>query len=73
LSEIAKVRAIDEKEVPITGTFCTVDGKELVLSLTDSKVDPTQQLAFWSRSEYAAENVFQPLFEIVWAKSKKVG
>jgi sugar-specific transcriptional regulator TrmB len=73
LSEIAKVRAIDEKEVPITGTFCTVDGKELVLSLTDSKVDPTQQLALWSRSEHAAENVFQPLFEIVWAKSKKVG
>jgi sugar-specific transcriptional regulator TrmB len=73
LSEVAKVRAIDEKEIPIAGTFCTVDGKELILSLTDSKVDPSQHLALWSRSEHAAGNVFQPLFEIVWAKSKKVG
>ena len=73
LSEIAKVKSIDGREIPIAGSFCTVDGKELMLSLTDSKVDPSQHLAVWSKSEHVAESVFQPLFEVVWAKSKKVG
>ncbi|MDI6807005.1 MAG: helix-turn-helix domain-containing protein [Candidatus Aenigmarchaeota archaeon] len=72
LSGVAEVKSINEKEIPITGSFCTVDGKELIFSLTDSQVDPSQHLAIWSRSEHATENVFQPLFEVVWAKSKKV-
>ncbi len=73
LSGVAEIRSVNEKELPIAGGFCTVDRKQLLLSLTDHKVDPSQHLAIWSRSEHAAERVFQPLFEVIWQKAKKVG
>jgi len=73
LSNIAEIRRVNEKEVPITGRFTVVDGKELVFGLMDTKsVHSTQDLAIWSRSEHAAGNVFDPLFKLVWEHSKPV-
>jgi len=69
---IAEVRSLDQKEVPIAGRFAVVDGKELVFSLTDSKVHSTQDLAFWSKSEHAASDILEPLFKLVWSNSKEV-
>ena len=67
----AKVKSINDKEVPISGRFAVVDGKELVFSLTDQKtVHATQDLAVWSKSEHAAKEVLEPLFKLVWDHSK---
>jgi sugar-specific transcriptional regulator TrmB len=72
-ADIAEVRSVNEKEVPISGRFVIVDGKELVFGLTDSKtVHATQDLAIWSKSEHAASNVLEPLFKLVWNHSKPV-
>jgi len=69
---IADVRTVNEKELPVAGKFFVVDGKELAFSLTDSKVHSTQDVAVWSKSEYAASSVLEPLFKLVWEHSKTV-
>ncbi len=73
LGSIADIRHLDEKELALSGRFCIVDGKELVLGLTDPKVvHNTQDLAIWTKSEHAAGKVFEPLFKLVWNNSKPV-
>ena len=73
LSGIATVKSIDEKEIPMTGRFVVVDGKEMVFSLTDSKrVHSSQDLTLWSKSEHAAGEVFEPLFNLLWNHSKEI-
>jgi sugar-specific transcriptional regulator TrmB len=70
---IAEIRNVNEKEVPVYGRFCVVDEKELLFSLTDTKaVHSTQDLAFWTKSEHAAGDVLDPLFNLVWGHSKPV-
>lgn len=73
LSGIAEIRALDEKDVDLAGRFCIVDDKQFVLSLTDTKVHSTQDLALWSKSEHAASNILSPLFKLVWQHSKPIG
>ena len=73
LSNIAQVRVVSEKEVPIAGKFAVVDGNQLVFSLTDSTVHSTQDLAFWSKSRHAASDILEPLFNLVWEHSKTIG
>jgi len=72
LSGIAEVRAVEEKDLDLAGRFCVIDDKQFVLSLTDSKVHSTQDMALWSKSEHAAGNVLSPLFKLVWQHSKPV-
>ncbi len=72
-SQIADVRFIDSKKLPIYGKFTIVDGKELILGLTNPKeVPPTQEVAVWSRSEHAARGLLEPLFELIWQNAKKL-
>ncbi|TAL48461.1 TrmB family transcriptional regulator, partial [archaeon] len=73
LSGIANIREINSKQSPIGGRFVVVDGKQLVLGLTDFKsVHDTQHTAVWSKSEHAAGDMLEPLFEVVWNSSKPV-
>lgn len=72
LGSVADIRVADEKEIPISGRFSVVDGKQLVFALTDTKVHSTQDMAFWSKSEHAAKDVLEPLFKLVWTHSKTV-
>ncbi len=72
LSSVAEVRMLNNKDMPISGRFAVVDGKELVFSLTDQKVHDTQHVAFWSKSEHAATSLLEPLFKMVWNNSKPV-
>ncbi|MEM5766419.1 MAG: helix-turn-helix domain-containing protein [Candidatus Aenigmatarchaeota archaeon] len=72
LSSIAEIRILDEKDVDLAGRFFVVDDKQFVLSLTDTKVHSTQDLALWSKSEHAAGNVLSPLFKLVWQHSKPI-
>src|SRR5207249_780991 len=74
LSGVASIRSIDDKEIPVGGRFAVVDGKQLVFSLTDSKtVHATQDLSLWSRSEHAAGDVLEPLFNLLWSHAKDIG
>jgi len=41
--------------------------------LTDSKtVHSSQDLTLWSKSEHAAGEVFEPLFNLLWTHSKEI-
>lgn len=70
LGNLAEVRTLNNKDLPIAGRFAVVDGKEIVFSLTDHKVHDTQHMAFWSKSEHAATNLLEPVFKMVWNNSK---
>lgn len=72
LNGVAEIRTLSSKDLSLAGRFAIVDGRELVFSLTDTKVHNTQDMAFWSRSEHAAGNVLEPLFKMVWNNSKPV-
>jgi len=73
LGSFADIKTVDEKETPISGRFAVVDGKQIVLSLTNHKVHSTQDMAFWSKSEHVSGDVFEPMFKMIWSKSKQVG
>lgn len=71
LRNVAEVRYIDKKTVPLKGKFFLIDGREMLLPLTDSSsVHATQNMALWSRSEYVTNNMLSPLFDMVWSNSK---
>ena len=73
LMGVADLRHMEEKESQITGRFCVIDGKEILMGLTDPKsVHETQHIAIWSRSDHAAGGVFDPLFNMVWNNSKSI-
>jgi sugar-specific transcriptional regulator TrmB len=73
LNSVAEVRSLDKRAMPVNGKFFIVDGKEMVFSLTDTKsVHSSQDMALWSRSEYAAGDMLEPLFNLVWTNSKPV-
>jgi len=72
LGDIAEIRDVDQKEVPIAGRFFVVDDKQFIFSLTDAKTHSTQDMAVWSKSEHAASDILSPLFKVVWNHSKPV-
>ncbi|MFB6216216.1 MAG: TrmB family transcriptional regulator [Candidatus Aenigmatarchaeota archaeon] len=66
LSSLADIRHLSENEGPL-GRFSIVDGEEFTFALThENEVDPTQDVAFWSKSRHAAGDVLEPLFEHYW-------
>lgn len=70
---VADVRHMDEKDPQISGRFCVVDGKEMIMSLTDPKsMHDTQHVAIWSKSEHASGKMLDPIFKMVWNNSKPV-
>jgi len=73
LSGIAEVRNITTDELPLSGRFYVVDGQQLMMGLSDPElVHSSQDMMFWTRSEHAAKNMIEPLFDLVWKKSKPV-
>lgn len=76
LKGVAEVRNIDSldhiKNTP-SGRFCIVDGKNLVVALTDdTDVHPTQDLSLWTQSEHIAADVLEPMFEMIWHHAEAV-
>jgi len=68
---VADVRHMEEKDSQISGKFCVVDCKEMLMSLTDPKsVHDTQHMAMWSKSEHASGKIFEPIFNMLWNNSK---
>jgi len=65
LKNIAEVKKLSKD---VGGRFCVVDGTHVVLALTDDAVHPSQDTYFWSQSEHFANDVLQPMFDILWSK-----
>jgi len=73
LSGIAEVRNITKKEVPLSGRFYVVDGQEMMMGLSDPEVvHSSQDMMFWTKSKHAAKNMIEPLFNLVWEKTKPI-
>ncbi|MCD6367877.1 MAG: TrmB family transcriptional regulator [Candidatus Aenigmarchaeota archaeon] len=70
LSSYAKLR--NTKGIKgLRGRFAIVDGKEVIVALTDEKTHPTQDLHLWSQSSHIAGDTLRPLFEMVWENAEK--
>lgn len=67
MKTFAEIRKADAK----AGRFCVVDGKHMILALTEDKTHPTQDLSFWTQSEHAA-NTLEPMFDHMWKRLKAV-
>lgn len=73
LSGIAEVRNITSDEAPLSGRFYVVDGQQMMMGLSDPElVHSSQDMMFWTKSEHAAKNIIDPLFNLVWQKAKPV-
>ena len=73
LSGIAEIRNIKNEEVPFSGRFYVVDGQQLMLGLSDPEVvHSSQDMMFWTKSKHAAKSMIEPLFNLLWEKSKPV-
>jgi len=67
LSGVAEIKNISDMKVPLHGNFYVVDGQQLSMGLSDPEsVHTSQQMMFWTKSKYAAENLGKPLFDLVW-------
>jgi len=73
LSGIAEVRNITTDELPLSGRFYVVDEQQMMMGLSDPElVHSSQDMMFWTKSEHAAKNMINPLFDLVWKKAKPV-
>jgi len=70
LSGVAEIKNISDIKVPLHGNFYIVDGKQLSMGLSDPEaVHTSQQMMFWTKSKHAAENLGNPLFDVLWENS----
>ncbi len=71
LSAHAEIRDLDDdpKTRP-EGRIHIVDDEQVAFALTHDSIHPTQDSAFWSRSEHAASQSLGPLFELAWEQSE---
>lgn len=73
-SGIAEVRNITQEEMPLSGRFYVVDGQQMMMGLSDPKVvHSSQDMMFWTKSKHVAKGMIEPLFNLVWEKSKPLG
>ncbi len=73
-SSIAEIRDITQEEMPLSGRFYVVDGQQMMMGLSDPEVvHSSQDMMFWTKSEHVAKGMIEPLFNLVWEKSKPLG
>ena len=65
LSKIAAIKHINKRTN--VGRFFIIDGNHAVMALTHDKVDPSQDVSLWTRSEHLASNLLVPMFENIWS------
>jgi sugar-specific transcriptional regulator TrmB len=74
LSGVAEIRDISSSPAPISGNFYVVDGKQLSMGLSDpEQVHTSQYMMFWTKSQHAAKNIGQPIFDLIWSQGKNIG
>jgi len=67
-TEIRHMEDTDEFDVP-NGRFAIVDNDALTLSMTEDDVHQTQDTAFWTKSDHMADNMMEPVFDMLWHHS----
>lgn len=70
IKEISKYtsvkNSISSEKVPM-GRIYMVDGKEVIMGLTDEeKTHESQHISFWTASDHFTKNFVQSTFELVW-------
>lgn len=68
LKEVADVRHLSSEndfDVP-NGRFAIIDNDALTMSMTHDQVHQTQDTAFWSKSDHMAEEMMEPVFDMLW-------
>jgi sugar-specific transcriptional regulator TrmB len=71
LQSVADVRHLDDDfDGRPEGRLHIIDDEQIAFSLTHDEIHPTQDSAFWSKSEHAASKAFGPLFEMAWNKGQ---
>ena len=68
LKEVADVRHLSDQnefDVP-NGRFAIIDNDALTMSMTHDEVHQTQDTAFWSKSDHMAEEMMEPVFDMLW-------
>ncbi len=69
-TEIRHMEDKDEFDVP-EGEFAIVDNDALTLSMTHDDVHQTQDTAFWTKSDHMADNMMEPVFDMLWHHSQE--
>ncbi len=69
LRKIGEVRKINASKDRL-GRFCLIDGKHIIVTLTDHKAHPLQDTALWAGSEHAATTL-EHMFNSLWEKAEK--
>lgn len=68
ISSFAELRHLDDKDDGPEGRFSVVDGSEFAFALThEENVHPSQDITFWSKSDHAAADFLEPLFNHYWS------
>ncbi len=68
LKKFAEVRKINREKV---GRLYMVDGKHVIIGLTDTNTHPLQDSALWASSEHTS-HIFEPMFENLWKNAEKL-
>lgn len=75
LSKFSQIRDISgvENIQNVLSRAYSVDGQHFILSLTnDEKTKPNEDMHFWTQSDHAANEFFDPLFKMLWKSGKDV-
>ena len=75
LSKFADLRDISNVEhvQDVLSRTYSVDGQHFIMSLTsDEDTKPNEDMHFWTQSDHAATEFFDPLFRMLWKQGKQV-
>ena len=75
LAKYTQIRSIEDVEEVenLLGRLWVVDSQEFLMGLTDdTKTHPTQDVAFWTKSDHVTSSLMDPMFDLVWSKAKPV-
>lgn len=75
MSKFAQIRDISNVEhvQDVLSRTYSVDGQHFIMSLTnDETTKPNEDMNFWTQSDHAANEFFDPLFKMIWKQGKDV-
>jgi sugar-specific transcriptional regulator TrmB len=71
-SQIRDVSGVENIQNVLTRAY-SVDGQHFILSLTnDETTKPNEDMNFWTQSDHAANEFFDPIFKMLWKCGKDV-
>ena len=67
IAEVKDLNAVREQlpKIPY-GKMFIADGKQAIMGLSSEDVHPSQEMAFWTKSEHFANNFAHSIFEMLW-------